>query len=726
MTELVTTKQTVSPVGTTAAAAMKPIGKDTVHRLCSGQVVVDLATAVKELVENSLDAGATHVDIKMKDSGLAGITVSDNGTGISASDHATLCRKHWTSKISSFDDLERISTFGFRGEALSSLCAVATLTVTTSDSAPVGVQLEYDGSGELVEQTPVARERGTTVQLSGLFAKWPVRLQDLKKNIRREYMRAVALVEQYAIISDNARVSLTNQSLRGGSSVAAVRVPQGDRLTRLATVLGSQARQHLVSLSYEDAENALKIDGHISKPIPEAGRSAADKQYFYVNGRPCDFARAKRVVNEMYRPLNPTRYPVFAIAISISPATVDVNLTPDKRTLLIRHESLLLAALREALASVVEPSTSTYAVNRVQTRISPDQIVVQPTAVPGVSRCFVESSGGAEERALGAKRPNPELDDASLAMHGAKKQQQQQQQQSDGSKTISVQHYHPDAKENEPPQNTATPRKDAGAKTHTRRLPSCVIDLCKNRVQRDSHSWGSVRRRMNAKTARTAQLREDSQTEAPDDVERGGIASDNASETLSRLIHKHDFSRMHVVGQFNRGFIIARLDHDLYIIDQHASDEKYNFEELQQRAVIASQPLIRPARLELSIVDEVVAMAHKDTLMRNGFHIRTDEDEEPGHRVSLLSQPFIDQTLFDQSDLLELIGKLCVDPESMPRCERARKMFASRACRKSTMIGDPLGAAQMLAIVRHLSALDHPWNCPHGRPTMRHLHRLPA
>ncbi|KAJ2396156.1 ATP-binding mismatch repair protein [Coemansia sp. RSA 2559] len=720
MAEVATTKQTVGAVGTMAAAAMRPIGKDTVHRLCSGQVVVDLATAVKELVENSLDAGATNVDIKMKDSGLAGITVSDNGTGIRASDHATLCRKHWTSKISSFDDLERIGTFGFRGEALSSLCAVATLTVTTSDSAPVGVQLEYDGSGELAAQTPVARERGTTVQLTGLFAKWPVRLQDLKKNIRREYMRAVALVEQYAIISDNARVSLTNQSLRGGTSVAAVRVPQGDRLTRLATVLGSQARQHLAALSYEDAENALKIDGHISKPIPEAGRSAADKQYFYVNGRPCDFARAKRVVNEMYRPLNPTRYPVFAIAISISPATVDVNLTPDKRTLLLRHESLLLAALREALASVVEPSASAYAVNRVQTRISPDQIVVRPTAVPGVSRCFVGSGGGAEEGGPGAKGPTgPGLDDASAAMHGAKKQQQ-----SDGAKPTGARHSSPEMKENEPPQDTTAPRKEAGAKTHARRLPSCVVDLCKNRMQRDAHGWASVRHRMHAKAARTAQLREDSQTEVPDDVERGGIASDNASDALSRLIHKHDFSRMHVVGQFNRGFIIARLDHDLYIIDQHASDEKYNFEELQQRAVIASQPLIRPARLELSIVDEGVAMAHKDTLMRNGFHIRIDEDGEPGRRVSLLSQPFIDQTLFDQSDLLELVGKLCADPESMPRCERARKMFASRACRKSTMIGDSLSAAQMLAIVRHLSALDHPWNCPHGRPTMRHLHRL--
>ncbi|KAJ2877942.1 Mismatch repair endonuclease pms2, partial [Coemansia aciculifera] len=100
---------------------MQAIGTETVHRLCSGQVIVDLATAVKELLENSLDAGATVVDIKLKDSGLTSISVSDNGQGISESDAPTLCRKHWTSKITSFADLAGVATFGFRGEALSSL-----------------------------------------------------------------------------------------------------------------------------------------------------------------------------------------------------------------------------------------------------------------------------------------------------------------------------------------------------------------------------------------------------------------------------------------------------------------------------------------------------------------------------------------------------------------------------------------------------------------------------
>ncbi|KAJ2620668.1 ATP-binding mismatch repair protein, partial [Coemansia sp. RSA 1694] len=285
--------------------AMRPIAEETVHRLCSGQVIVDLATAVKELLENSLDAGATAVDIKLKDSGLTSISVADNGQGIDAGDFATLCRKHWTSKLRSFADLDGVATFGFRGEALSSLCAAAHVTVTTAtrESAPMGVRLEYDAAGELVRQTAVARERGTTVELAALFGRWPVRLQDLRKNARREYARVVGVVEQYAIISDAARLTLSNHVGRSSSSAAAVAVrtpPQSDRLARLLAVFGAHARPHIVRFEAQAEEGGgVTIAGHISRP--GEGRSAGDKQFFFVNGRPCDFPRAKKLVNELFR-----------------------------------------------------------------------------------------------------------------------------------------------------------------------------------------------------------------------------------------------------------------------------------------------------------------------------------------------------------------------------------------------------------------------------------------
>ncbi|KAJ1964117.1 hypothetical protein GGI12_001631 [Dipsacomyces acuminosporus] len=548
----------------------------------------------------------------------------------------------------------------------------------------------------------------------------------------------------------------------------------------------------------------LRIDGHISKPIPEAGRSGADKQYFFVNGRPCDFPKAKKLVNELYRGYNPTKYPVFAIAVEINSKSIDVNLTPDKRTILIRHENQLLAAMRAAMVRALEPSESTFRVNKIQTQlyrensdlsaqstatlaedaaattlgttmdkgtsIQPGNTeavaadgpglalpnedsgaavdmapVVAETSVPGVLRCSYPKGTGktdstGESDSVSKKRQSDQVQD--LLQPPPSKQPQlrlppppppplplpPQKQQARADIERRIPRPMPklsDGKENNRPTTKSVKRPD-----------TMVIGACLNRVQNVSRDWSAVRERLRQRQELKAQrLEKSQQREAGLDQDLGaeskiggGISvtdPEEASAALSRLIHKSDFARMAIIGQFNLGFIITRLENDLYIIDQHASDEKYNFEQLQQRMVISSQPLIRPATLELSVIDEGVAIEYKDILMKNGFHVRVDEDALPGRRVSLLSQPFIDQTLFNQNDLMELIGKLCVNPASMPRCDRARRMFASRACRKSIMIGDPLNAAQMRKVVAHLSGLDHPWMCPHARPTALHLFHLP-
>ncbi|KAJ1826946.1 hypothetical protein LPJ70_007614, partial [Coemansia sp. RSA 2708] len=191
----------------------------------------------------------------------------------------------------------------------------------------------------------------------------------------------------------------------------------------------------------DHADLNLKIEGHISKPIPEAGRSGADKQYFFVNGRPCDFPKAKKLINELYRSYSPTRYPVYAIAVSINAQTIDVNLTPDKRSILIRHESQVLDALRQALTQVLEPSESTFSVSRVQTQLVPlaedgeadsqslpkdaqpeqaaksqaPRTLTAGTSVPGVIRCYVEESTSADttceagRKRAAAESPEPNV-----------------------------------------------------------------------------------------------------------------------------------------------------------------------------------------------------------------------------------------------------------------------------------------------------------------------------
>ncbi|KAF9530776.1 MutL C terminal dimerization domain-containing protein [Crepidotus variabilis] len=210
---------------------------------------------------------------------------------------------------------------------------------------------------------------------------------------------------------------------------------------------------------------------------------------------------------------------------------------------------------------------------------------------------------------------------------------------------------------------------------------------------------------------------------------------DNAERALSRIINKTDFNSMEVVGQFNLGFIIARrrtrnsgvevdkkMD-DLFIVDQHAADEKYNFENLQATTKIEAQKLVRPRPLELPAADEMLVIENLEVLRQSGFEIMVDEDASESHgRLKLSAMPISKNTVFDVKDLEEILHLMRNRPTGqIVRCSKARAMFAMRACRKSVMVGMPLNSAQMTSVVRHMGTMDQPWNCPHGRPTMRHL-----
>lgn len=614
---------------------MELINRQSVHRLCAGQVITDLKGVAKELLENSLDAGANLVEVRTKDHGLSGIWVSDNGQGIEASGFGSLCRKHWTSKLRGFEDLEKVESFGFRGEALSSLCAVSKVVVTTAtrDTAPLATQLTYDTEGELVDSKQVARERGTTVHVSGLFEKWPVRRQDLQKNIRREFAKLVSMVDQYGIISD------TRISLQGGRCLKST-----DQLGRLLEILGPHLRPHMLSIKQE--RDDIGVAGYMG--ALETGRTGQDRQWVFVNGRPCELPQVKRLVNQMYRQHNPNKYPVFCLMLEMGKGSVDVNLTPDKRTVLLRYEKQVMEVLRQAVGEVLEPKETLVKVQQTQLSVN--------------KRLRVEAEEAEEEK-----------------------------------------------------------KKPAATKKPTSTM---VVGACRNRIQTDQYDWRSVARRLRIKQERWKQKYEESQQKQQEEPlvdtvrEEGGLEGniETADQALSRLIRKQDFLQMSVLGQFNRGFIICRHLDDLYIVDQHASDEKYNFEQLQRNAQISSQPLIRPAPLELSAADRDLVVEYQQTLEKNGFSLQVKDQDQ----VFLLSQPVVDQTLFNQQDLLDLVGRLAEEGADA-RCQRVRRAFASRACRKSVMIGDSLSQGRMEQIIKNLSGLESPWNCPHGRPTLRHL-----
>ncbi|KAJ7330350.1 histidine kinase-like ATPase [Mycena albidolilacea] len=360
--------------------SIKPIDKTSIHRITSGQVVIDLQTAVKELVENSLDAGATNLEVRFKQYGLATIEVIDNGGGISEENYeglgnATLqALKNHTSKLSSFADLTTVTTFGFRGEALSSLCALCeSVVVSTATQPPMGVTLEMESSGKIRHKGKIARQapiqRGTTITLTNLFSMLPVRRKEFERNAKREFGKALALLNAYALgpcsSRSGVRLVVSNQADKGYKSVQ-IRTPGTPSLRDSVSALwGPKALDNITALDLRfpaerdkmalrraaapEADTApilVVVRGLVSKFAVGCGRTGTDRQFFYVNGRPCNMSKAQKAFNEVYRSFNATQAP-FIVADFILPTdTCDINVSPDKRSILLHHEANLIAALK--------------------------------------------------------------------------------------------------------------------------------------------------------------------------------------------------------------------------------------------------------------------------------------------------------------------------------------------------------------------------------------------
>ncbi|XP_037136460.1 PMS1 protein homolog 1 isoform X3 [Syngnathus acus] len=192
---------------------MKQLPADTVRLLSSSQVITSMTNVVKELLENALDAGASIIDIKLENYGLDRIEVRDNGSGIKAADAPVMAVRHFTSKIHSHEDLERLQTYGFRGEALGSVCAVAEVTITTkSENDDISTQYSLNAQGGIVSQKPTHFGQGTTVSVMKLFKNLPVRRQyySSAKRCKDELKKMQDLLVAYAIIKPQLRLTLTH------------------------------------------------------------------------------------------------------------------------------------------------------------------------------------------------------------------------------------------------------------------------------------------------------------------------------------------------------------------------------------------------------------------------------------------------------------------------------------------------------------------------------------
>lgn len=724
-------------------------------------MIISLESAIKELIENSIDAGATTIDIRFHDHGLGGVEVRDNGHGIDAKDFEALAQRSATSKIREFEDVEKVASYGFRGEALSSLAAVAELSVTTSTEPPMGYKLEYGPQGNLTSKTPLARDRGTTVSFRELFKPFPVRLAEFRKNVKREYAKAVASIQAYGIVRTDVRFMCSNQT--GKERAVPIFSTQVSRSMKdnIAAVFGAGVVDKLVAADSSLNDQGASIAGFVSKVTAGSGRASADRVFFWVNKRPCELPKFTRAINESYRLFNQQSYPMIFLDVSLSPDSYDVNVSPDKRTILLHDEAPLLESLRTAMANVFEKSGTEYqstqappsagpaASGRLSFSTEPPRLasgsprsasskttppsgprtgmgsrVSTPTKPRVRDRTLEEQpvEGLAGREVLIVDADNVEVTTERLSQPGPAGDLSTRQ-----SSSSSAMPKRKRATEDDGLANGRSSPASAGYVT-TLSIPP-TLHLQNTAVQVKT----SLDRIRKAKQSQQAH-RTSNPVENEGILQKSEITADQATSEaiLTKHISKDDFALMEVIGQFNLGFIIVKLrkDHpldsdpptiDLFIVDQHASDEKFNYEQLGADLVPNVQMMLAPQLLSLSSTEQLVVGQHMDILQRNGFQIGYEESAQPSQRYSLRGVPNFGGIILGLNDLEDLIGKLSDSAGGVARPTKIERILASKACRKSVMIGDPLPRSAMEKIVRNMGRMQLPWNCPHGRPTMRHL-----
>lgn len=321
----------------------------TISKIAAGEIIENSASIVKELVENSIDAGADDIIIEIRGESTDYIKVSDNGSGFSEDDLEVAFLRHTTSKLEKIEDLEKIRTLGFRGEALASISNISKIKLMTKREEDLAGNSLLIENGKIIKKNKVGMPKGTTFVISDVFYNTPVRKKFLRKDLT-EINNIIDIVQKIALSNNNIKFTL----IRDGKIILNTGSDK-DPINRIFSILGSEIASSLNEGSFE-SEN-YKIRGFFSDN--KLFRSNRDSQYIFVNGRFIRNINISRAVEKNYHSLIPlNRYPVFVLYLEIDPKLIDVNIHPKKNEIKISNENILSALLAEVVEEVIFPNRS--------------------------------------------------------------------------------------------------------------------------------------------------------------------------------------------------------------------------------------------------------------------------------------------------------------------------------------------------------------------------------
>lgn len=576
---------------------IKILDKELVGKIAAGEVVERPASVVKELIENSLDAGARKILIEVKEGGKSLIKVEDDGSGIAEDDMTILAQRHSTSKLNSAEDLFKISSFGFRGEALSSIAAVSELTIKSKTANSIsGMKLTFDEEGRTLE--PTACPKGTIVEVKNLFYNTPARKKYLK-GIEPELREIEDIITRYALSFPEVFFKLTH----GGNTLLSS-PSTSNTLSNISNIYGNSVAKNLLQVDH--VQEGITVMGSISRP--SLTKPNRDTISVFINRRYITSRLIIEAIEEAYRTLLTVgRHPIAILNVTIEPAEIDVNVHPAKREIKFSHEHRIYDAVY----------------NAVKKTLSENELIKEAE--------FPKS----RQDVLISKQELPKRAD-----------------------------------------------KQSGPAAFQSEMKNGAAGL------------------KDGKTFYTQQKSEQLML-----------------KEAEPLIKKQNLPGMRIAAQLLDTYIIAEGEDCIYLIDQHAAQERVNYEKFMKGLTsdtISTQVLLKPIVLELEPKQHTLVMDNLEVLKKIGFEVA---DFGTGS-VIVKSFPIIIPKQ-DRQLVLDIIDEL--ESAKNKITEEREKLLIMRACKASVKANQQLTISELSKIIEELSVTDSPYTCPHGRPVIIRL-----
>ena len=694
-------------------AVIHVLDKHTAELIAAGEVVERPASVVKELLENSIDAGATQVTVSIESGGVKLIEISDNGTGIEAEYISTAFVRHATSKIEKPDDLNRIHTLGFRGEALASIASVARVELTTRTEVDEFATVYCIEGGEEISREPGARAVGTTIRVKDLFYNTPARMKFLKKDSSEGTFVADTVTH---VALSHPEVSI--KFVREGKLQY---VTPGDGQLRGAAyaVLGREFSRDLVEV--KNQEGVYSITGLITPP--KSCRASRSMQHFYINGR---YVRNRTMMAGMEMAFKGTmmqgKFPGGILLLEMPADLVDVNVHPAKVEVRFARENDIFDVVYHAVKlALAQPGTGerlfTFEENKKEEKRENEKInaetaenYVKENSFTGLSAII---SGQADPGTLPRQHPEP-AKTAPQAKQGpapvANMQQSaapsmprwQNSAQNDSMLDPFVTLHSPKLE----PEKTPEPFRTASSET--------ALDVEPDTPETENTKIHSAQDHMAAWDAAPA---------VPEKA-TGSSAAEPQEETAQPEQMNFDPSAdqpepLHYVGEVFKTYILAERGDELCLIDKHAAHERQLFEKLAANyGSVPSQMLLEPVAIDL-VAEEKQALLDNIPLLENvGLEIA----DFGGNTVVLRAVPADVEPQNAESLLIEIANKLLKGGHDALN-EHTEWVLHSISCRAAIKAGDKSSPQELMALAEKILSGEVPPFCPHGRPCVLKLTR---